>query len=135
MKKTVFIILVILVAIQTEGFSQKKRERERERIKADTVSVDSLEYRLIIMDPGFETWLATKPEKDFYSNEYYAQKNRFYVTEWNQRYVNSRYKGLYDTYIDYNLNTDYGLDINYKLYYYFKYFEETNHVKLLNSSR
>ena len=133
MKKTVFIILVILVAIQTEGFSQKKRERER--IKADTVSVDSLEYRLIIMDPGFETWLATEPAKDFYSKEYYAQKNRFYVTEWNQRYINSRYKGLYDTYIDYNLNTDYGLDINYKLYYYFKYFEETNHVKLLNSSR
>ena len=133
MKKSVFIILVILTAIQTDGFSQKKMERER--IKADTLAVDSLEYRLIILDPGFETWLATKPAKEFYSNEYYAQKNRLYVIEWNQRYMNSRYKGLYDTYIDYDLNTDYGLDINYKLYYYFKYFEETNHVKLLNSSR
>ena len=133
MKKTVFIILVILAAIQTDGFSQKKRERER--MKVDTLSVDSLEYRLIILDPGFETWLATKPAKEFYSNEYYAQKNRLYVIEWNQRFMNSAYSGLYDTYIDYNLNTDYGLDINYKLYYYFKYFEETNHVKLLNSSR
>jgi hypothetical protein len=133
MKKTVFVILVILTAIHTDGFSQKKKERER--IKADTLAVDSLEYRLIILDPGFETWLATKPAKDFYSNEYYAQKNRLYVIEWNQRFMNSAYSGLYDTYIDYDLNTDYGLDINYKLYYYFKYFEETNHVRLLNSSR
>ena len=133
MKKTVFIILVILTAMQTDGFSQKKRERER--VKADTLSVDSLEYRLIILDPGFETWLATKPPKDFYSNEYYAQQNRSYVIEWNQRFMNPAYRGLYDTYIDYDLNTDYGLDINYKLYYYFKYFEETNHVRLLYGGR
>ena len=132
MKKTVFIILVILTAIQTNGFSQKKRERER--IKADTTSVDSLEYRLIIMDPGFDTWLVTQPAKEFYSNEYYAQKNLFYVAEWNLRYMTASNNGLYDTYIDYNFNTDYGLDINYKLYYYFKYFEETNHVKLIKTS-
>ena len=133
MKKTVFIILVILTAIQTNGFSQKKRERER--IKADTTSVDSLEYRLIIMDPGFDTWLVTKPAKEFYSNEYYALKNLFYVAEWNLRYLTASNKGLYDTYIDYNFNTDYGLDINYKLYYYFKYFEETNHISLVNTLR
>ncbi len=133
MKKTVFIILVILTVIHTDGFSQKKGRRER--IKADTTSVDSLEYRLIILDPGFETWLLTKPSKDFYSNEYYSQKNRLYVTEWNMRYMSSGNKGLYDTYIDYNLTTDYGLDINYKLYYYFRYFEETNHISLLNTIR
>jgi len=133
MKKTVFIILVILVAIQTDGFSQKKRNREN--IKADTVSVDSLEYRLIVLDPGFETWLVTRPSKDFYSNEYYAQKNRLYVSEWNLRYMTSNNNGMYENYIDYNPNTDYGIDINYKLYYYFKYFEETNHIKLLDYNR
>ncbi|HEX7493850.1 MAG TPA: DUF6146 family protein [Bacteroidales bacterium] len=133
MKKTVFIMLVILAAIQRDGFSQKKWERER--IKADTTSVDSLEYRLIILDPGFETWLMTKPPKDFYSNEYYAQKNRLYVAEWNMRYMTASNTGLYDTYIDYNFKTDYGLDINYKLYYYFKFFEETNHTNLLNFLR
>ena len=65
---------------------------------------------------------------------HYTQKNRLYVLEWNQRYMTSRNNGLYDTYIDYNSNTDYGLDLNYKLYYYFKYFEVTNHIKLINSS-
>ncbi len=133
MKKTVFVILVILVIFQTVGFSQKKKERVV--AKADTVLADSLEYRLIIMDPGFDSWLATQPFKDFYSNDYYAQKNRLYVTEWNLRYVTSLNKDLYDNYIDYNPTTDYGIDINYKLYYYFRYFEETNHLKLLGYGR
>lgn len=133
MKKTVFIIMVILVVIQTYGFSQRKRDRYN--VKVDTVTVDSLEYKLIVLDPGFEAWLATKPSKEFYSKEYYEQKNRLYVTEWNQRYMTSGNHGRYETYIDYNSNTDYGLDLNYKLYYYFKYFEETNRVKLYPSGR
>ena len=133
MKKTVLFILVILVATATNGFSQKKRDRYKP--KADTISVDSLEYNLIVLDPGFEAWLATKPSKEFYSKEYYEQKNRLYVSEWNNRYMTSRNNGRYETYIDYKYNTDYGLDLNYKLYYYFKFFEETNHIKLLNTAR
>jgi hypothetical protein len=133
MKKTVLIILVMLVAIYSDGFGQKKKDRSI--IKADTVAVDSLEYNLIILDPGFETWLATQPPKEFYSKEYYEIKNRLYVSEWNQRYMSSANKGLYENMIDYNYNTDYGLDINYKLYYYFKYFEQMNRVKLYPFAR
>ena len=128
MKKTVFFILVILVGIQTNGVSQNRRDRNK--AKADTVYRDSLEYRLIILDPGFESWLATQPARDFYSKDYYEIKNRNYVSEWNLRYLTSRNGGKYETYIDYNPNTDYGLDLNYKLYYYFKYFEETNKIRL-----
>jgi hypothetical protein len=133
MKKTVYLILVVLVAMQTVGFSQKKNDKVT--IKAETKSADSLEYRLIILDPGFETWLAGKPAMNFYSNDYYRQKNRFYVTEWNLRYRTANYNGLYDNYIDYDPNIDYGIEINYRLYYYFRYFEEMNHVKLLNFVR
>jgi hypothetical protein len=128
MKKTVFVMFLIMVAIQAPGFSQKKRDRSG--VKADTVSVDSLQYRLIVFDPGFESWLATKPPKEFYSKDFYEQKNRLYVTEWNNRYISSRNRNLYESFIDYDPRTDYGLDINYKLYYYFKYFEETNRVRL-----
>lgn len=132
MKKSFFIILVILIAIHTDGFSQKNRERNR--VKADTIKVDSLEYELIVMDPGFDAWLATKPPMDFYSKEYYEIKNRIYVIEWNLRYTTSDNKGLYETYIDYDPKNDYGLELNYKLYYYFKYFEETNNVRLYPTS-
>lgn len=133
MNKTILMIIMILLAIQTDGFSQKKRERFQ--VKTDTVSVDTVKYDLIIIDPGFETWLSMKPSKEVYSKEYYEQKNRLYVSEWNQRYLTSGNNDLYETYIDYSPNIDYGLDLNYKLYYYFRFFEETNHIRLLNSGR
>jgi len=133
MKKTVLIVMVFLLAIFSDGFSQKKKDRNK--ITADTIAVDSAEYELIIMDPGYEIWLATRPSKEFYSKEYYELKNRLYVAEWNQRYMTIRNNGMYESYIDYNATIDYGLDLNYKLYYYFRYFEETNNLKLLNSSR
>lgn len=133
MKKTVFLMLVILAVVQQVGLGQKKADRIK--VKADTVVVDSIGYKLIVLDPGFDAWLAGKPSKDFYSKEYYELKNRLYVTEWNLRYMNSRNGLLYDTYIDYKPQIDYGLDLNYRLYYYFLYFEETNHVRLLNTSR
>jgi hypothetical protein len=133
MKRTVYIIIIILIAFQTSGFSQKKRDRDK--VKQDTVSVDSLEYKLIVFDPGFDSWLSTRPSKNFYSNEYYAKKNWMYVMEWNQRYMTERRSSLYSNFIDYNPRTDYGIDLNYRLYYYFKYFEETNRVRLLNSGR
>jgi hypothetical protein len=133
MKKSVFSILVFLILIQTNGFSQK--EMKRNKVKADTVSVSSLEYELIILDPGFDTWLVTKPSKEFYSKDYYALKNRLYVSEWNHRYMTARNNEGYDSYIDYDPRIDYGLDLNYKLYYYFRYFEETNKVDILTGDR
>jgi hypothetical protein len=133
MKKTVFLILIILVAFQTVGFSQKKTDKEG--LKADTISADSLEYRIIILDPGFETWLLSQPPEHFYSNDYYIQKNRFYVSEWNQRYTSSNDNDLFDNYIYYDPQINYGIDINYKLYYFFKYFEAKNHINLLNNTQ
>jgi hypothetical protein len=129
MKKSVFLLLAILAGAQTVGFSQATKGRDS--LKNDTISVDSVEYQLIIMDPAFDTWLAAKPSKNIYSNNYYVQKNRLYVNEWNLRYTSENSNGLYDNYIDYNPDADYGIDINYRLYYYFKYFEETNHLRLL----
>ncbi|NLP58880.1 DUF6146 family protein [Lutibacter sp. B1] len=90
------------------------------------IANDSLEYEIIIMDIGFETYLNTiaKPA-NFYSQEYYELKNQRYVTEWNIRAQNpSRYNSnIYENVIDYDFNIDYGLDVNYKLYNYFKFVE------------
>jgi len=130
MKKTVYLALVLSVVLHFAGFGQMK-----EMIKPDTLLTDSLEHRLIVLDPGFESWLVTKPSRWFYSQSYYEQKNRLYVTEWNHRYRIFPGKVKYDSYIDYDFRTDYGLDLNYKLYYYFRYFEEKNNVRLINTSR
>ena len=90
------------------------------------IANDSLEYEIIIIDIGFELYLHSiaKPA-NFYSQSYYEIKNKFYVTEWNIRTQNPlRYNSsIYENVIDYNFSTDYGLDVNYKLYNYFKFVE------------
>ncbi len=40
-----------------------------------------------------------------------------------------------NSYIDYSLNRDYGFDFNYKLYMYFRFFEDTNRIKLIPGNR
>ena len=97
----------------------------------DTSQVkDSLEYELIVFDQGFDFWLSSRSfQKNQYSNSYLQSMNNLYVAEWNRRY--SMGNRLIESYIDYNPFNDYDFELNYKLYMYFKYFEESNRVKLL----
>jgi hypothetical protein len=133
MTKATIIILIALLFFFSDAFSQGEKTVQKQA--SDTISADSVEYELIVIDPGFDTWLYTKPPMWFYSNEYYAYMNRLYVSEWNYRYSTFKNHGEYDSYIEYKPETDYGLELNYKLYYYFKYFEEKHRTKLYPSSR
>ncbi len=115
--------LFIVGCASTTKTSTKETNLPKEVVR---IANDSLEYEIIITDIGFETYLNTiaKPA-NFYSQEYYENKNRFYVTEWNIRAQNPlRYRSdIYENQIDYDFNVDYGLEVNYKLYNYFKFVE------------
>jgi hypothetical protein len=132
--KILFLILTIFVISILPSQGQRKIDR-KDRLLSDTIRSDSLFRELIIIDPGFDSWLITQPPMDFYSKEYYRQWNIKYVTEWNRRYMSGRNWGMYESYIDYDPNIDYGLVINYRLFNYFRYFEETNRVRLVRSRR
>ena len=101
----------------------------------DTVRIanDSLAYEIIIIEPGFNSWLVStaKPE-GFYSQQYMEARNWQYVTEWNQRVLQpQRYDpNLYEMQIDYQPQIDYGYEVNYKLYNYFIYFQLTYNQRL-----
>lgn len=101
----------------------------------DTVRIanDSLEYEILIIEPGFNSWLVStaKPE-GFYSQAYMENRNIQYVVEWNQRVLQPfRYNSnLYELQIDYQSNIDYGYEVNYKLYNYFIYFQLTYNQRL-----
>ncbi|MCG2461992.1 DUF6146 family protein [Flavobacteriaceae bacterium F89] len=101
----------------------------------DTVKIvnDSTEYEIIIIDPGFDLWLRSiaKPEW-YYTQSYMENRNRIYVAEWNYRVTQpQRYdSNLYEMQINYNPNIDYGLEVNYKLYYYFIYFQRKYNQRL-----
>ncbi|PKO98084.1 MAG: hypothetical protein CVU13_11675 [Bacteroidetes bacterium HGW-Bacteroidetes-8] len=101
----------------------------------DTVSVnDSTEYELLVFDPGFDYWLASKSfNKNMYSNEHLQMLNQQYSLEWNRRYSSG--ERLVESYIDYNPLIKYDFEFNYKLYMYFLYFEESNKMSLIPGAR
>ena len=95
---------------------------------SDTIKIanDSLEYEVIIIDPGFSSWLAGRARpRGFYSEIYLENKNQIYVYEWNSRVLQpQRYdSNLYEMRIDYDPNIHYGYEVNYLIYNYFVYFQ------------
>lgn len=131
MKNAIF-ILVICVGIFSCKTSNKAITANDEVAIAeqDTVRIanEEAEYEIIIIEPGFNTWLKTRAKpKGYYSKSFLESRNHLYVVEWNNRVLNpSRYNpNLYEMQIDYNPTINYGYEVNYKLYYYFIYFQRT----------
>lgn len=131
---TLCIIGLMITSCHSTKPSAKRVENAKITLQ-DTVRIanDSLEYEIIIIEPGFNSWLVStaKPE-GFYSQQYMEARNWQYVTEWNQRVQQpQRYDpNLYEMQIDYQPQIDYGYEVNYKLYNYFIYFQLTYNQRL-----
>lgn len=119
--------------------STKERSTEDDRMVQndavnDTVRIanDSLEYEIIIIDPGYSYFLnaIAKPE-GYYSQSYLENKNRFLVSDYNQRVSEPfRYdSNIYTQQINYDSNIDYGYEVNYKLYNYFVYLSQKHNQR------
>lgn len=84
------------------------------------------EYEIIIIDPGFYTWLKSiaRPE-GYYDQTFLESRNQLYVLNWNQRALGlyNADPNLYLMQINYEPGIDYGYEVNYKLYNYFIYFQ------------
>jgi hypothetical protein len=128
MKNIRFLVLLLLVIPACAVFNREEKKTVKVIQNAD--ASDSTEYELVVFDQGFETWLLMQPGQQ-HSLEYYRAKNRIYGSEWNYRYMNqARYGSRYESHLDYDSFIDYGLEFERRLYYYFKYFEESNGVSL-----
>jgi len=137
MKAFVYILVVcgLLVGCNTSGTAIKNTNDVINLHGQDTVRIanDDIEYEITIIEPGFNSWLAStaKPE-GYYSQQYLEGRNRLYVTEWNLRVLQPQNfnPNLYEMRIDYDPGVDYGYEVNYKLYNYFIYFQLTYKQKL-----
>ncbi|MFP9116012.1 DUF6146 family protein [Flavobacterium sp. RHBU_3] len=102
--------------------------------KNDTVRIanDSLEYEVIIIDPGFNNWLYSRAKpRGFYGEPYLRNHNLQWVNEWNMRVMQpQRYGDMYQMRIDYDGHTKYGYEVNYLLYNYLVYFQINNNQRL-----
>ncbi|WP_149207946.1 DUF6146 family protein [Flavobacterium johnsoniae] len=137
MKKYISILILLLIIIACSTTSQTIASSDAASAKKinDTVRIanDSLEYEVIIIDNGFSTWLASRAyPRNYYSLQYLENKNYLYVTEWNNRVLQpQRYNpNLYEMSINYRPDIHYGYEVNYLIYNYMIYFQNTYKQKL-----
>ncbi|MBW2960687.1 DUF6146 family protein [Mesonia aestuariivivens] len=129
MKNLIAILSIILVIVACSGVQKtSEQSNSNAKVENDTIKIanDSLDYELIIFEPGFNSWLVTQRPRGYYSQNFLEQKNQNFVVIYNSRVTGSPYAstGLYPQHIDYQYNIDYGYEVNYLLYHYFIYFQE-----------
>lgn len=95
---------------------------------------DDEEYELLVLDPGFETWFITtwSPAKDR-SLSYYKMWNQRYVNAWNYNVTRPHRSRLFENMIQYDAMTDYGMEVERKLYYYFRWVDTKLKIPILDT--
>lgn len=125
MKVLKYVLITVILSFVFYGCASTS-VKNKSTVKEEPVVIanDSLEYEIIIIDPGFTTYLNSIARPvGFYSQSYLENKNRFYVTAWNRRVGNPGVfnPNIYENIIDYNIHIDYGYEVNYKLFNYFEF--------------
>ena len=129
-------LLVFSVAMASCHFDKnivtKAKTPDSKKSNVVRIANDSLEYEVIIMDSGFNSWIASRAKpRGFYSETYLENKNYFYVSEWNSRVLQpQRYGNLYTMQISYDPRVHYGYEVNYLIYNYMVYFQIANNQRL-----
>ena len=128
-----FIFLILVISCDTsKKFGQKNRIATKVN---DTIRItnDSLEYEVVIIDPGFNSWLNSMAHpRQFYTQNYMEVRNRFWVQQWNNRVLSATINNaqLYEMTIDFQSNINYGYEVNYMLFNYLTYFQIRNRQQL-----
>jgi hypothetical protein len=137
MKNVIYLALIFFFfcSCKSSNIIAKKDDNVKAIKERDTVRIanDELEYEVIIIDPGFSSWLAKNARpRGFYSINFLENRNQTYVVEWNSRFnqIQGNNRNIYEMRIDYQPFTHYGYEVNYLLYNYFIYFQITNNQKL-----
>ena len=130
--KYLLYLLIIGFVVFSCGSTNKTISQDNTDLPEGAVRIanDSLEYEIIVFDNGYEYYLEAiaKPEW-YYTQSFLETKNQFYVTTWNIR-VNEPFlynPEIYEQVIHYDFTIDYGFEVNYKLFNYFKFVEWKYH--------
>ncbi len=134
--RTITILIVAFMLVNCGSTYSASDTPDLENIpEEDVVRIanDAIEYEIIIIEPGFNTWLNSiaRPE-GYYSQNYMETRNMQWVINWNMRVLQPFQfdPNLYQLQIDYQQNIDYGYEVNYKLFNYFVYFQQTYNQRL-----
>ena len=115
-----FLILFLVFSTSVNTMAQKTEVQDTIRI-----ANHKIEYEIIILETGFDSWLTTNAKPiHYYSEQFLKTKNRVYVANWNSRVLGAFNRDLYNFQIDYDYGIDYGIEVNHTLYNYFLFFEQ-----------
>ncbi|QMU65351.1 MAG: hypothetical protein GKR88_14340 [Flavobacteriaceae bacterium] len=134
MRYIVRITGIFCVVLYIWNCSSSQIETKSKKEEPVVIANDSLEYEIIIIDVGFNTYLNTIAKPPGYHNQTYLElKNRNYVIAWNYRARNiPRFnEGIYENEINYDPSIDYGYDVNYKLFNYFEFAQRKYNIRLI----
>lgn len=105
----------------------------QQEVKTKTQQDDSGKWDLTVFDPGFDTFLSIHAyPKSMYSLSFLKAKNQALVTEWNNDFYAGRHRNVIESSVDYDPNTDYGIDFEYKLFEVFVYTSWRYRVRFYN---
>jgi len=124
---------LLVLAIAIIGCSGNKNIVRIEGVEEPS---DSTEYIIIIDEPGYDSWIVTNAKPDWYhEHSFYHHWNTIYSKEFNHKVRTAALDHPFNELIEFDPTIDYGTEVEYKLYWYFKYIEEKYDVKLSLSSR
>lgn len=133
MKKLIIFLFALALSAGAHAF-QSDVYQTKVPAKPDSVAItkgDSTEYELIVFDPGFHNWFISNQKPVwFHENEYYRTKNSLYTTYWNIRVLENMHRPPYDFEIVYDPTVDYGIEVNWQLFWYYKYLEQKYNIRL-----
>ncbi len=136
MKNLLYTLLLaaIIIGCATTNPSKEKSNNEITQVTNDTIRIanDSLEYEILIIEPGFNAWLVTQPPRQFYNQTFLEIRNKISVVNYNNRVLQpSRFDpNIYIQQINYDNFIDYGYEVNYLLFNWFEFFQKRYKQKL-----
>ena len=129
-------LVVGIISCKTKPINDMANKDANARvIHGDTVKIanEDVEYEVIIIDAGFTSWLYSRAlPRNYYSLSYLENKNSMYVQEWNNRVLQPQRfdPNLYEMQINYDSSIRYGYEVNYLIYNYMVFFQNTYQQKL-----
>ncbi len=148
MKQLIYVMVLIGMLTSCGSTSSSKKSKNNKNTTnistpAKSTSTEKIvitnndNFTVTFQDKGFYDWLQKQPSKNKFLRSTLEIANLQYVTEWNRRVdLPDQYdKNLYTQKIHYKIypKKHYGLDTNYELYMYFKFFEQ-KHENLLSQN-
>lgn len=131
MKSSIIICVIIFVMAGCTTSNRMLAVKDKNLLE---IEQNEEEYELLVLDPGFETWFLTtwSPAKDR-NPSYYKMWNQRYVNAWNYQATRPHSFKVFDSTIQYDATIDYGMEVERKLYYYFRWVDTKLKIPILDS--